>query len=311
MTHKEIPMRFLTFSSKDATRRAGVLSRDGKKVLCLARAQKQCGDAGIPASILEIVQKGDAILPAVQALLDKAEADGKHQAFSPLEHVTIHAPYNNPPRNIFCVGLNYHAHALEFEQTNDASKAVPKFPIIFTKPNTAIADPDTAIDSHIAESDSYDYEVELAVIIGKAGKNIPGEKAYEHVFGYSIINDLTARDLQKRTSQWFSGKCLDESAPFGPYLVHKSAVPDPQNLDLRCSINGELRQDSNTKLMIFDIPTLIATLSKGSTLMAGDIIATGTCPGVGMGFTPPKFLKPGDTIEMTIQQIGTLRNTVR
>jgi 2-keto-4-pentenoate hydratase/2-oxohepta-3-ene-1,7-dioic acid hydratase in catechol pathway len=304
-------MQFLTFSSKDVTRRAGVLSRDGTKALCLTGAQKHFGDAGIPGTMLEIVQKGDAILPAVQSLLEKAEADAGRQAFFPLDQVTIHAPYNNPPRNIFCVGLNYHAHALEFEQTDDPSKAVPKFPIFFTKPNTTIADPDTAVDGHFTESDSYDYELELAVIIGKTGKNISSEKVWEHVFGYSIINDLSARDLQRRTSQWYSGKCLDESAPFGPYLVYKSAVPDPQNLDLRCKINGELRQDSNTKLMIFDIPTIIVALSKGSTLMAGDIIATGTCPGVGMGFTPPKFLKQGDTIEMTIQHLGTLRHTIR
>ncbi|MDR0465881.1 MAG: fumarylacetoacetate hydrolase family protein [Deltaproteobacteria bacterium] len=304
-------MKFLTFSSKDATRRAGVLSRDEKRVLCLTHAQKHFGDAGIPASILEIVQQGDALLPAVNSLLEKAEAVGGGQAFLPLDQVTLHAPYNNPPRNIFCVGLNYRDHALEFEQTNDSSKAVPQFPIIFTKPNTTIADPDTAVDGHFTESESYDYEVELAVVIGRTGKNIPKEKAYEHVFGYSVINDLTARDLQRRTSQWYSGKCLDESAPFGPYLAHKSAVPDPQSLDLRCSINGELRQDSNTRLMMFDIPTIIATLSKGSTLMAGDIIATGTCSGVGMSFDPPKFLKQGDKIEMTIQSVGTLRNTIR
>ncbi len=304
-------MQFLTFSPKDKDKRAGVLSRDGRRILCFPCAQKQYGDSGIPSSMLEIVQKGDALLPAVKSLLDKAEADSGCKAFFPLDQVTIHAPYDNPPRNIFCVGLNYHAHALEFEQTDDPSKAVPKFPIIFSKPNTTIADPDTAVDGHAAETSSYDYETELAVVIGKTGKNISKEKAYDYVFGYSIINDLSARDLQKRTSQWFSGKCLDESAPFGPYLVHKSAVADPQNLDLRCTINGEVRQDSNTKLMIFDIPTIIESLSKGTTLMAGDIIATGTCPGVGMGFNPPKFLKAGDKIEMTIQSVGVLRNTVR
>ena len=302
-------MQFLTFSPKDGSKRAGVLARDGKKVLCLPCAQKQYGDAGIPATMLEIVQKGDAAVSAAAALLSKAEADGK--AFFPLDQVKIHAPYANPPRNIFCVGLNYVAHIAEFEKSGDAGTSIPKFPIIFTKPNTTIADPDTAVDGHAAETTSYDYETELAVIIGKTGKDISKENAYDYVFGYSIINDLSARDLQKRTSQWFSGKCLDESAPFGPYLVHKSAVADPQNLDLRCTINGEVRQDSNTKLMIFDIPTIIASLSKGTTLMAGDIIATGTCPGVGMGFTPPKFLKKGDAIEMTIQNVGILRNTIR
>lgn len=304
-------MHFLTFS-KDGKERVGVLSKDGSRVLCLSCADKHYnGTNSIPLTLLEIVQQHTQGAAAVKNLVARAEADSSCPAFVALDQVVILAPYKNPPRNIFCVGLNYFAHALEFEQTDDPAKAVPKFPILFTKPFTAIADPDTPVDGHAGETSSYDYETELAVIIGKTGKDIPKEKAYDYVFGYSIINDLSARDLQKRTSQWFSGKCLDESAPFGPYLVHKDAVADPQNLSLLCTINGEVRQDSNTKLMIFDIPTIIATLSKGTTLLAGDIIATGTCPGVGMGFNPPKYLKKGDKMEMAIEGLGTLRNTIR
>ncbi len=303
-------MHLLTFS-KDGATRVGALARDGRRVLCLSGAAKRYGAARAPETMLEVVAGGDAVLSAVKNLLSTAEADAACPAFAPLESVTLLAPYKNPPRNILCVGLNYFDHIQEFEQAKDGKNAAPAFPILFTKPFTAIADPGAAIDGHENETACYDYETELAVIIGRDGKDIPKEKAYEHVFGYSIINDLSARDLQKRTSQWFSGKCLDESAPFGPYLVTKDSVPDPQNLDLLGLVNGETRQQSNTRLMIFDIPTIIATLSKGTRLLAGDIIATGTCPGVGMGFTPPKFLKKGDVMEMSIQGLGTLKNTIK
>lgn len=302
-------MRLLTFS-KDGQERVGVLSRDGKQVLCLSRAAEQYG-VPVPSTMLEIVVQNENAVPAIKQLINKAEADPSYPSFLPLDGVTRLAPYKNPPRNILCVGLNYYAHALEFEQTNDPSKAVPKFPIYFTKPFTAITDPDVPVDGHEKETACYDYETELAVIIGKTGKDIPREKAYDHVFGYSIINDLSARDLQKRTSQWYSGKCLDESAPFGPYITHKDSLGDPQNLDLLCTINGEERQKSNTSLMIFDIPTIISTFSKGTTLLAGDIIATGTCPGVGLGFNPPKYLKKGDVMELSIQGLGMLYNTIR
>ena len=303
-------MRLMTFS-KDGRIRVGALARDEKRVICLARAQERYGGPALPASMLDIVFENETSVPAIRRIIEKAESDPSCPAFLALNEVAVLAPYKNPPRNILCVGLNYHAHALEFEQTDDPAKAVPDFPIFFTKPFTAIADPGIPVDGHANETSCYDYETELAVIIGKTGKDIPKEKAYEHVFGYSIINDLSARDLQKRTSQWHSGKCLDESAPFGPYIAHKDSLGDPQNLDLLCTINGEIRQQSNTGLMIFDIPTIIAAFSKGTTLLAGDIIATGTCPGVGLGFTPPKFLKKGDVMEMRIQGLGVLRNTIR
>ncbi|MCL2123035.1 MAG: fumarylacetoacetate hydrolase family protein [Desulfovibrionaceae bacterium] len=303
-------MRLLTFL-QDGQERVGALSRDEKRILCLRRAENHYGGGFIPPAMLDIVIQNEKTVPAITRVIEKAESDPSCPAFLPRGEVKILAPYKNPPRNILCVGLNYYAHALEFEHTNDPSKAVPKFPIFFTKPFTAITDPDIPVDGHAKETSCYDYETELAVIIGKTGKDIPKEKAYEYVFGYSIINDLSARDLQKRTSQWYSGKCLDESAPFGPYIVHKDSVGNPQNLDLVCAINGEERQKSNTSLMIFDIPTLISAFSSGTTLLAGDIIITGTCPGVGLGFDPPKFLKKGDVMEMTIQGLGTLRNTIR
>ena len=300
-------MRLLTFF-KDSRESVGVVCDDGLRVLCLPSAAQHYAMPGIPLTMLDIVRQNEQSVPAIRKLLAQAQADSSCLSFLLLEGLNILAPYKNPPRNVLCVGLNYYAHILEFEQ---AGGSVPTSPIFFTKPFTALADPDTAVDAHTAETSRYDYETELAVVIGKSGKNIPREKAYEHVFGYSILNDMSARDVQTRTSQWYSGKCLDESAPWGPYLVHKDSVGNPHNLDILCLINGEERQKSNTSLMIFDIPTIISTFSQGTTLLAGDIIATGTCPGVGMGMNPPTFLKPGDSMEMTIERVGTLRNTLR
>ena len=304
-------MYFVTFLKENAER-VGVLTADRQRVICLGCAEHEFfGSSAIPATMREIIEQQDSALPKIQKVCKQAAASPSAKAILDLRNLTVKAPYKNPPRNILCVGLNYHAHLREFEQAIGAAHAAPQFPILFSKPWTAIADPNTSIDGHASETNCYDYEIELAVIIGKDGKNISKEKAYDHVFGYSIINDLSARDLQRRSSQWYSGKCLDESAPFGPYLVHKSAIADPHNLNLRCTINGEVRQDSNTQLMIFDIPTIIAAVSNGATIQAGDIIATGTCSGVGTSFNPPKFLRRGDEMVLEIENIGILRNTLR
>jgi 2-keto-4-pentenoate hydratase/2-oxohepta-3-ene-1,7-dioic acid hydratase in catechol pathway len=155
-----------------------------------------------------------------------------------------------------------------------------------------------------------DYEAELALIIGKKGKDIAPEDAEQYVFGYTVINDVSARDLQKRHEQWFKGKNLDTFCPMGPCLIEKDDLPYPPELDIRCTVNGEIRQDSNTRKLIFDIPTIISDLSKGMTLLPGDIISTGTPSGVGVGFTPPRFLADGDRIECRIEGIGTLSNQV-
>ena len=300
-------MYFVNFL-KDTVERIGVLTEDKQRVICLGCAEKEFfGSSAIPATMREIIEQQDRVLPLIKRVIEKAAAASSSNVILNLRGLTIKAPYKNPPRNILCVGHNYESHVKEGKQPRD----MPKFPVLFSKPWTAIADPDSAIDGHVAETDCFDYEIELAVIIGKGGKNISKEKASDHIFGYSIINDMSARDLQKRTPQWYSGKCLDESAPFGPYLVHKSAIDNPQNLNLRCTVNGEIRQDSNTRLMIFDIPTIIAAVSHGSTMQAGDIIATGTCSGVGSSFTPQKFLKKGDAVVLEIENIGILRNSIR
>jgi 2-keto-4-pentenoate hydratase/2-oxohepta-3-ene-1,7-dioic acid hydratase in catechol pathway len=229
--------------------------------------------------------------------------------------VRFAAPIPRPRRNVLCVGKNYHAHAHEFTRSgfdssaSKAADAIPTAPIIFTKmPETVIGTGDT-VRYPLGASEQLDYEAELGVIIGRAGRDIPKEKAFDHVFGYTIINDVTARDLQARHKQWFLGKSLDTFCPMGPWVALKDEL-DGAALDVRCWINGELRQQANTKDLIFDIPTLIETLSKGLTLQPGDIIATGTPAGVGIGFTPPRFLQRGDLMEIEIQGLGRLSNRI-
>jgi 2-keto-4-pentenoate hydratase/2-oxohepta-3-ene-1,7-dioic acid hydratase in catechol pathway len=230
----------------------------------------------------------------------------------PLDRVTIEAPIPRPRRNIFCVGKNYYEHAHEFAKSgfdsSAAQGAVPKEPIIFSKvPETVV--PDRAkvlIDGKV--SAAIDYEAELAVIIGKGGRGISKEKALDHVWGYTIVNDVTARDLQGRYSQWLVGKSQDTFCPMGPWAVTRDEI-DLGNTPIRCFVNGDLRQNSNTSLLIFDVPTLIATISAGLTLKPGDIIATGTPAGVGIGFTPPKYLKAGDVVRVEIEGIGALENS--
>jgi 2-keto-4-pentenoate hydratase/2-oxohepta-3-ene-1,7-dioic acid hydratase in catechol pathway len=224
------------------------------------------------------------------------------------------APILQPRRNIFLVGKNYHEHAREFSQSGfdgsaTAGEVVPPAPSIFTKPASTIVGPDAAVYSHPAATRELDYEGELAVVIGRTGRGIRKPDAYAHVWGYTIVNDVTARDLQKAARQWFLGKSLDTFCPMGPWIVTADEV-DPGNLRLRTWINGELRQDANTRDLIFDIPTLIETLSAGITLQPGDIIATGTPAGVGIGFKPPRFLRPGDEMTIEIDGIGRLSNRI-
>lgn len=232
----------------------------------------------------------------------------------PIDQLEFVAPLQRLPRNIICVGKNYHAHAREFSESGfDSSANVgehsPDFPIVFTKAFNTIIGPNATIPAHEQATQQMDYEAELAVVIGKAGRGISKEQAMEHVFGYTIVNDITARDLQKRHKQWFLGKSLDGFCPMGPVVVTADEL-DHEDLNIQCWVNGELRQDANTKDLIFDIPTLIETISAGIELQPGDIIATGTPEGVGIGFNPPKFLQSGDEVKISIQGIGTLVNRV-
>lgn len=226
-----------------------------------------------------------------------------------LEHPKFQAPFPRPFRNIFCVGKNYAEHAKELAESIFKDE-VPPFPIVFSKvPETVIASGEPIlIDPTVSEQ--IDYEGELAVIIGKAGRNIGKAEAMPHVWGYTILNDVTARDVQRRHGQWHLGKSQDTFCPMGPWAVTADEI-DLGNTAIRTFVNGELRQNGNTRDLIFDVPTLIATISHGITLKPGDIIATGTPAGVGAGFKPPKFLKDGDVVRIEIDRIGALENPVR
>lgn len=231
----------------------------------------------------------------------------------PLEEVSLQAPIPRPRRNVFCVGKNYHEHAQEFASSgfdsSAAKGAVPEAPIVFSKLPESVVAAGEAIRIDPAVSTAIDYEAELTVIIGKAGRNIPAAEALSHVWGYTIVNDVTARDLQGLHSQWLIGKSQDSFCPMGPWVVTADAL-DLSDTAVRCWVNGDLRQESNTGLLIFDVPTIIAAISNGITLQPGDVIATGTPAGVGIGFKPPKYLVPGDRVKVEIGGIGSLENPV-
>jgi len=228
--------------------------------------------------------------------------------------VTLIAPFPHPRRNIFCVGKNYYEHAHEFARSgfdsSAASGAVPEAPIIFTKVPDCVTGPFDPILMEARVSAAVDYEAELCVIIGKGGRGIPKSEAMAHVWGYTIVNDVTARDLQAKHKQWLIGKSQDSFCPMGPCAVTADEI-DLADTPVRCWVNEELRQNANTRDLIFDVPTLIETLSAGITLLPGDLIATGTPVGVGIGFNPPRYLKPGDKVRIEIGGIGQIENEVR
>lgn len=257
---------------------------------------------------------------AAQGVLGLIEAYGTTREIAGLNKapaqaigsVQLRAPIPRPRRNVFCVGRNYHAHAQELSgsvfKANTADPAA--WPIVFTKvPESVVAHgDDVSLPAEITEQ--VDYEAELAIVIGKGGRNIGRNEAMSHVFGYTIVNDVTARDVQMRHQQWDLGKSFDTFCPMGPWVVTADAL-DGQSTRVQCWVNGELRQDAHTRDLIFDLPTLIETCSRGITLYPGDIIATGTPAGVGMGFKPPRYLKPGDTVRIEIDGIGVLENRFR
>lgn len=288
-----------TFKDKDSY---GILSNDKTRVIPMENILKKLNKV-VPNNLLEFISTyGDTLIPELEKILDDNGI--------PLEDIKLNAPISHPRRNIFCLGKNYADHAVEIKSLPGNTAGIPDYPIYFTK----VADPAIGYGDKILVAENItthlDYEVELAIIIGKDGKNILPEQAEEYIFGYTIGNDITARDVQKKHIQWFKGKSLDTTTSLGPYIVHKSKIEFPPHLNISCKVNGELRQNSNTSKLIFDIPYIISDLSKGMTLRAGDIILTGTPAGVGMGFEPPKFLKPGDIVECNIEKIGKLINTV-
>jgi 2-keto-4-pentenoate hydratase/2-oxohepta-3-ene-1,7-dioic acid hydratase in catechol pathway len=294
-------MRLVTFSDSGPAR-PGIWRRDNDTIIDLG-ALAPDGPADVQGWIERDVAQGSLW------------AWGAERGTVDAGSVRLHAPIPVPRRNILCVGKNYHEHAEEFHQSGfDATagkSAVPEHPIIFTKWPEAVIGPGEAIDSSLDPMQSVDYEGELCVVIGKGGRAIAAADALRHVYGYTILNDVTARSLQNRHRQWFLGKSLDTFSPMGPCIVTADEIPDPTKLVLQTFVNGELRQKAPVSDLIFDIPTLIETLSRSMTLAPGDLIATGTCAGVGIGFDPPRFLHPGDNVSVTIEPIGTLQNPVR
>lgn len=259
---------------------------------------------GIAPNMLEFIKLG------AKGFLQAQEIDSLTTDSLALDQVKLLAPIPHPVRNIMCLGKNYAAHAEESYRARGEKVELPDFPVIFTKATTAVNGPFDEIPYDPAVSTMIDYEAELAVIIGRDGRNIRHQDALDYVYGYTVMNDVTARDLQRQHKQFFKGKSLDGSAPLGPWIVTADEIDDVQNLQITCSVNGVLKQDGNTSQMIFDIAETIVQLSKGMTLLAGDIIATGTPSGVGFARTPPEFLKPGDEITCTIDGVGSIRNRI-
>jgi 2-keto-4-pentenoate hydratase/2-oxohepta-3-ene-1,7-dioic acid hydratase in catechol pathway len=287
-------MKFITFETKDGLTQWGMVQQDGL-IQCLGKQQPY-------SSLLSLIEGGPQALSEIQSGLAN-----KDLPLYNLSEVKIKAPYY-PRKNIVCVGKNYKEHALEMSDQD--YQAIPEFPVLFTKPYSSIIEHKGSVHSYPEITQELDYEGELAIIIGKKGINISKEEAHEYIFGYSIINDISARDLQKQHLQFFKGKSLDTFAPFGPVIVHRSAVPNPQDLQIKTFVNDEERQNASTKDMLFSIAEIIEVISRGMTVEPGDIIATGTPSGVGKGFKPPKFLKAGDTVRIEIDGIGRLENKV-
>ena len=257
----------------------------------------------------EIIASGLNAADAGRAIETASAAGQLSEAAVSASDVHLLAPLPYPRKNVFCVGRNYLEHIAEGERAQNKKIGVTEHPVFFTKLPTSVVGPgaDVPIFPHVSEN--IDYEVELAVVIGKAGRNISPDQAMAHIFGYTIVNDVTARDVQRRHGgQYFKGKGLDGSCPMGPVIVTADALGDPTGLGIRLTVNDETRQDGNTADMIFDIPTLIASLSEGMTLEPGDVLATGTPSGVGYAMDPPVFLKDGDVVVCDIDGIGKLEN---
>jgi 2-keto-4-pentenoate hydratase/2-oxohepta-3-ene-1,7-dioic acid hydratase in catechol pathway len=292
-------MRLVTFSAGDAAPRAGALV-DGSVV--------DLTGAGLPSDMTALIDLGR---PALEAAADAIEIA---RARIPLGEVRVHAPVPRPPKNVMCVGRNYAEHATEFSRSGfDASERseLPPHPVIFTKAVSSIVGPEQAIVLDNDPTGTVDYEGELAVVIGRGGRRIEASVARDQVFGYTIVNDVTARDLQQRHVQWFLGKSVDTFCPMGPAIVTPDELPEIGTSWLRTRVNGELRQEAPISDLVFDVPTLIATISATTSLEPGDVIATGTPAGAGIGSDPPRFLARGDRVEVSIDGIGTLGNPVR
>jgi 2-keto-4-pentenoate hydratase/2-oxohepta-3-ene-1,7-dioic acid hydratase in catechol pathway len=296
-------MRLLTFNTGNSDR-LGAMIGDAT-VLDVAAADNGSLPPSSASDMVSFIRAGKPAREALAALL-KAPPEA---ARIPLSGVKLRAPIVRPSRNVFCVGRNYLAHVAEGDRTRNVETKIPEWPQFFTKPPEAVIGPEDTIPNYNHITKALDYEVELAVIIGREGKNIPEAEALSYVFGVTIGNDITARDIQRRHEQWFKGKGLDRSCPLGPWIVTIDEL-DPTDLELSLFVDGEQRQKSRTSNMIFPLPKIISQLSLEMTLYPGDVIMTGTPEGVGYAMTPPRCLQAGSVIEASIEGVGTLRNRV-
>ena len=302
-------MRIATFDSKDGPR-VGIV--DGNRILDLAAASASLAGTGGPASVLDLIRGGDAARREAERIFGLAvAAEDASGLFHDLDAVRLLAPIPRPAKNVFCVGRNYKLHIEEGARARGQTPTYPAVPEFFTKPPTAVVGPEADIRLDPAVTAKLDYEVELAFVIGSQCRDVAAERAHEFIFGYTVLNDVTARDLQSAHGQWFKGKGLDASCPIGPWIVTADAFGADAGHGISLRVNGETRQSSTTQDMLFDCAAILASLSAGMTLEPGDIVTTGTPSGVGFGMTPQVFLRDGDVIEAEIEGIGILRNTVR
>lgn len=281
-------------------------------MLDLGAAFRQCANAAGPRSVLELIAGGAKMLAQVRGVVEKASAtSGDTEIWRPLSGVKLMAPIPQPLKNVFCVGRNYKLHIEEGARARGVPATYPKVPEFFSKPRTTVVghDDDIRLDPKVTQK--LDYEVELAMVIGPGGRDMTADGAAAHIFGYTIVNDVSARDLQQAHGQWFKGKGLDTTGPIGPWIVTADEFGPPSGHAIMLRINGEIRQSSTTSDLLFGCSTILEHLSKGMSLDAGDIIATGTPSGVALGMVPQPWLKDGDVIEAEIEGIGILRNTVR
>ena len=299
-------MKFLTLES--AQLGAVIDTQHGATVVDITIASQSFDETLECKSMAQLVAADEATCHRIWALAEKAIDKGV--ACRALSEVKPLAPLPELRRNIICLGKNYREHAEEMAKKLNTGDAIPQHPIFFTKATTAVIGSGEPIPAHRDITQKLDYEAELAIIIGKGGKNISRDQAMNHVFGYTALNDVSARDLQKDHQQWYRAKSLDGFAPMGPIVVHRSVMPQPKDIDIQCWVNGEQRQQATLDDLIFDIPSIIETLSAGATLLPGDIIATGTPAGVGMGFSPARYLQAGDEVVVEITGVGRLVNHV-
>jgi len=293
-------MKFVTFDAKGQERLGVVDAKRG--ILDLKQAS-----SALPGDMIAFIESGDAALNEAKKVVSAAQDKG---TWLPLAGTKLHAPIPHPRKNIFCIGRNYKLHIEEGARARGLPVKFPPVPEIFSKPFTTVVGPEANVLRHAKNTSQLDYEVELAIVIGKVTRDVPAAQALGHIFGYTVFNDVTARDKQAAHGQWFKGKSFDTFGPMGPCIVTKDEFGDPSGHRITLRVNGETRQDSNTSDLLFGVPAIIESVCASLTLHPGDVIATGTPSGVALGMTPQKFLNVGDVMEAEVEGIGILRNKI-